>query len=424
MSDLVKAIQEGKKLRETVFVITKFCDSLSPEDLADAEKVIAAITEEVDDAFLEMTEEERIIFVNKMHMAYLYFNGRANQLLTAEFNEEVSLLNNKSNIAARLKMLCSTHIINTACMQEVNEFEEYLERVYENIADRFAEFFFPEDLEVFPSHYVHKEEEKRYLQPFAYAQKKLEAVIREAEKVSGLMRYVYGDADGNNFKRTVCTRYSKINILSLNERIESISKSHLSEQEKLRQLEQAVLSTYWQVRKDQGRRDSRLANKLERFLKKELHIEERYGWLASVPHDLSVLSETPINLNQIHEANASDFQSRLRKLEICFNPSHLKTKKHAVINDIMQEMAKLTKSRIKDEEKVDKMELFLTRKYFYVQENMASFNLRFFRRQSNLADALKKFMREEFARNTKGMENLVKRNEAELFEEGEKLSSF
>jgi hypothetical protein len=421
MSDFIRAIQDGKKLCDTIFAITEFCETLSAEDLADAENVIETLQNEVGDDFQKMTLEERIIFVNKMHMAYLYLHGRASQLAADELDAEVSSLNNQANIALRLKMLCASHIINTGCMYEVDQFEGYLERAYEQIARRFSEAYFPEDLKTFSSHLINKGDE-RYLQPFTYAQEKLRDALRKVSRVSGMMRYVRGDAERIT---TVCTRYSKINIPCLDKRLDDIQESNLSEEEKLRQMEQAVLSIYWQVRKDQGRRDSRLANALEKFLKKEMHIEQKYGWLARVRHKLDSFSETAINLNGIQEANNDmDFQSMLRRLEICFNPSHLKTKKNAVIDDIMREMRLLERSRMQDEEKVEKMELFLAKKYFDVQKNMAGFNFKLWKKQSNLADALKEFMKEEFGKNTKGMKNLLKKIEAEQAEEGMRLSSF
>ncbi len=305
-------------------------------------------------------------------------------------------------------------------------------------------------------------------------------IFDKMSNISGMMRYAYNT--GKNFK----TNHGKY-FSPLHTQLIEINKKDISLQEKLKQLEQAVLDTYWQIRKNQGLLSSKLGDALEAFIlsKDGLGLPYKYGKIGMVPHVID--DETVPDLSDIRKAQGQDFslkveeffdqrgitlnnymdraklkfnpqenlnpvattpeeQARIRiilldlakktsanakalypllnphavkmartqfpftcayqTLNIQLSPSHLKTKRTETIKKLMDELETIRLSdNLDPNAKRDALMTAVTKTYRHVRDTAHS--QRWFSSQSNLADALAKFMKEEFNISKKEMSNNI-----------------
>lgn len=159
---------------------------------------------------------------------------------------------------------------------------------------------------------ISRANDNTYISMFHYSQlqtwMRLDKFLPSARK-SRLLKYIYGESDSGRVRTKNGTE-----IDCLMKRIDAVYLEDLPEDKKLRRMEQAVLDMYWQVRKDQGFFDSRLADALEAYLNspRGSNLPHKYGIPGVVPHEVRRFSQPP-DLAVIRQNQREDFGGQLLK---------------------------------------------------------------------------------------------------------------
>ena len=168
--------------------------------------------------------------------------------------------------------------------------------------------------------------------------------------------------------------------------MDEILVKNISEEERLQIMEQALVDTYFVLRKNQGYRNSRLANGLETFIngKDGLNLGEKYHGLGKVAHNVKGLT-APVKLTEVRKYQGDELEDIIKRLTIALDDRHVKTKKGELIKTLLNDLKDNENNALFD---VNEMKKIISMAYFSIPE---AATLKTFR-QSNYADVLRKFM--------------------------------
>jgi len=409
-------IRDSLTLGDTVSMLYQFVKDLTSSQFKDTDAVNHIVENNFSNDIANMNASEKWIIINKMHMVLIYLQSKQNQLDELMPTKDYSWEDKHEieqdylfmqQIAQAIKVQCIGSIINDH--YEYNKLENDLEKTHASFKKKTeSESLKQQDINNI-YYYIKNNKEKVYTQPFTLAREKLNTILKKTSKVSGLMHYIYGE-DNRGFVKTK----EGLEVASLQKRLDDIENGKESEKEKLIKMEQAVLDIYWHVRQNRGVLPSQLGNALEGFLKNELELEKKYGYLAKVPHDVRGMAREAFQLNKIKKVQGHSIEKELEQLYVLLSRDHLKTNRKNSITELKIEIDLIVSNEnLSENEKENKMKLAICKKYMTVQN---SANHRWFFHQSNLADALKEYMKQVYGMDVAKIKKYIENNESKNIE--------
>lgn len=386
----------------TVFEILHiFSQQQNPEQMKDTDEISTLINESMGNDIFNMNEKERLEMANKMRMLQIYLDQ---QLMTNQTRD----LSNTLAIAKAIESKCMEYIINVQSMYEVDNFENYLDDIYGSFRENIKTLNLNKLNETkFTLKHANEEKNKLYTQPFDLICEKLQDHLRNVKKVSGLMHFIYGDRGNEDFSATTADGKE---FASLKKRKREIEKSNLTQQEKAMQMEQAILDIYWHIRKNQGFISSRLGNELENFINSEngLNLKKKYGYLATVPHNVKGLADQAFKLEDIKNAAGDEIKHDVMQLKIRLSNTHLKTDRRVMKSNLLQKVEAISDAKDLDAfQKERQIKLAICQTYLEAQ---AKADKQWFFHHEPLADALKDYLKNKYGMDVGKIKKLVEDN--------------
>lgn len=392
---LISGLEQSENLGSTLDVLKDYSRKVYREyenQKSISEEELQEEVEKLNDDFRKLSADTLTMLINKLMMAWHYLYGFTNQLddyinaveATANAAVIVEILGKQLLEARRILGLAFTLQSQVAeKLENGNDCSNQIDSIYtQTYKKRFCEkIILPDDLASIPSQIDIEKEQ------YNLSIRNLSTVLKNVGQVSGMMRYIHGDEN-----RNVKSKDGKT-IESLSKRLADIETAEISWSEKQERLENAVWEMAWLVRKDQGFRDSRLANVLEDFINADNGLGLQKKYRITFPHNVKNYLK-PLDLQKIRENQGDKPENILARMKLRLDLSYLKTKKGTSIADLMYSLENSCENKVEDEkEKVEQIVYEISEAWQNVQK--VADNKLFFK-QSNYADELKALMKDEF----------------------------
>ncbi len=370
----------------------------------------------------ELKKNEIKDLLDRAYMAYIFYyeciDKIDKQILELEKDKKMNeeQIKNLNHEKDKLSLKLSAAFTIVAFANKDNKSDESLNKTFKNFRELVKKTEDIKKLYAINLETQIKNDQRLRIKdtPFDYAVDRLFSFIDTYANKSGMIsRYIMGDANSKSNENT-----HMIGELALMPTLENIRDGNGSEEDKLRLMEQAVIDIYWQVRKDQGSRDSRLANALEKFLNSPLGLNLPIKYGIVIPHQVHVTTQKiNIDTDALEKIAKPDnmllllttkqvigsFAQKYKELIAQLSPESLKTNRQKEIRDLLIILEPLLKE--KDEHKSENtMKETIIETYLSVKLDAEAKGRLF--GQSNLATTLKKFLKNEFGMNKEEINNL------------------